>query len=132
MSNLRKLRNEKGLTVRALGSIVGVVGAQIGHYETGHSALSAEMAIKLADYFGVSTDYLLGVTEIREKPDDIVKKYEQLLKEQNDQKDKIIKEQTIKYRDVSEMSTEKVRKEVYGIIKDMLTYIRDAEEKDNG
>ena len=31
-------------------------------YETGTIALSAETAVKLAKYYGVSVDYLLGVT----------------------------------------------------------------------
>lgn len=60
MERLKDLRTEKGLTTSALGKIVGCSNPTITHYERGDREPSLEMLCKLADFFGVSVDYLIG------------------------------------------------------------------------
>ena len=54
------LRKEKGITQSELGEQLGVVKSTISVYEAEHSEPNIETLIKMADYFGVTTDYLLG------------------------------------------------------------------------
>lgn len=54
------LRKEKGITQSELGEQLDVVKSTISLYEAERVEPSMETLIKLADYFGVTTDYLLG------------------------------------------------------------------------
>lgn len=58
--NLRKLRAERGLTQKELGDRVGLSKAVVSKYENSLGYPSLDMLIKIAAFFGVSTDYLLG------------------------------------------------------------------------
>lgn len=60
---IRALRLSKGLTQEALGKIIGVKYDSISIYERGKNYPEVRNLIILADYFGVSTDYLLGRTD---------------------------------------------------------------------
>jgi len=62
MENLRKLRKDAKLTMKQLGEIMGVAESTISLYETGNREPDKETLFKLADYFDVTTDYLLGRT----------------------------------------------------------------------
>ena len=60
-SRLNKLRTDKKLTFRQLGSLAGVDAGWINRLESGErSNISLDAAIKLADAFRVSLDYLAG------------------------------------------------------------------------
>lgn len=63
MNRLRELRKEKGLTTTELGEIIGCSNPTITNYERGYRKPDPETLLKLADYFGVSVDYLLGRDE---------------------------------------------------------------------
>lgn len=56
LSSLRKTNNISQLE---LASNIGISDRTVGMWERGLSAPNAETAIKLADYFDVSIDYLL-------------------------------------------------------------------------
>ncbi len=71
---LAELRQERGLTQKELGQVLCVSTGTISNYETGVHLPDAYKIITLADYFGVSTDYLLGLTRIRETQTDFQKK----------------------------------------------------------
>jgi transcriptional regulator with XRE-family HTH domain len=62
---LLALRTEAGLTQDELGDKVGVTGKSINVYETGRGAPSYHVLIRLADYFGVTLDYLCGRSNSR-------------------------------------------------------------------
>lgn len=62
---LRALRNERGITQTELSSRVGVSAAMISSYELEQRQPSYEVLIKFAAYFGVTTDYLLGLEKTR-------------------------------------------------------------------
>lgn len=57
------LRQEQGLTQEALGEIIGVKRYAVYTYEKGLNYPEVRNLIILADFFGVSTDYLLGRTD---------------------------------------------------------------------
>ena len=60
---IRQLRSEQGMTQEALGTIIGVTRFSVYSYEKGLNYPEVRSLITLADYFGVSTDYLLGRTD---------------------------------------------------------------------
>lgn len=57
---IKKLRLDKGLTQREVADIINIRQASYSKYETGDSQPKIETIIFLADFYGVSTDYLLG------------------------------------------------------------------------
>ena len=59
-NRLRQLRRERGLTRQQLAGATGVGRATLGHYEAGTSEPGLRNLIKLADYFGVTLDYIAG------------------------------------------------------------------------
>ena len=59
MDRLRELRLKKNLTQKELADILDVDRTAIAKYETGASGAKSEVLKKIADYFGVSVDYLL-------------------------------------------------------------------------
>ena len=62
---LKTLRDEKGLTLKQMGEILGVSHMTYQRYEKNDTDVSTDMLTKLADFYGVSADYLLGRTEIK-------------------------------------------------------------------
>lgn len=72
---LKKLRTEKGITQEKLGNIIGVSDRVIGYYEADNRFPKDEILLnKIADYFEVSLDYLLGRTDNKNIVQDIDKK----------------------------------------------------------
>lgn len=57
---LKMLRSEKKITQEELGKVVNVTKVSISGYENGNRTPDTETLQKLADFFNVSTDYLLG------------------------------------------------------------------------
>lgn len=62
---LIKLRKELNLTQEELAQKIGYTRTAISAWEIGRNEPSNADTIKLAEYFGVSTDYLLGKSDIR-------------------------------------------------------------------
>ena len=62
---LAKLRKERGILQKELANYLNVTVATISNYEKGVHAPDYETLIKLADFFDVSTDYLLQRTDYR-------------------------------------------------------------------
>jgi len=60
---LKKLRKNKGLTQKELADHIDVVQSKISSWETERLEPNLYRLIQLADYFGVTTDYLLGREE---------------------------------------------------------------------
>ena len=63
--NLRAIREDKDLRQSDVAKILNVSQNTYSQYETGVIALTAEVLIKLADYYCVSIDYLLDRTDIK-------------------------------------------------------------------
>lgn len=58
--NLYFLRNYKRMTCAELARALGLGGSTIGTYETGRAYPTLPKLCKIADYFGVSLDWLVG------------------------------------------------------------------------
>ena len=65
MNRLKFLREEKGLLQEDVGKILEVSGRAIGNYENEKRDIPTEYVVKLANFFNVSTDYLLGKSDVR-------------------------------------------------------------------
>ena len=57
---LKELRKLNGLSQAALSSLLGVTQQAVGKWETGRSPPDPQTLARVAAYFKVSTDYLLG------------------------------------------------------------------------
>lgn len=62
---LIKLRKELNLTQEELAKKIGYTRTAVSAWEIGRNEPSNADTVKLAEYFNVSTDYLLGKTDIR-------------------------------------------------------------------
>lgn len=60
---MRKLRKAKGITIKDLSEIIGADRSTMSRWEKGYRTPDAEILFKLADYYGVSMDYLAGRTD---------------------------------------------------------------------
>lgn len=65
MNRLRFLRSEKGENLEKIAEYLNVSIQTISNYENEKRDMSPDTIIKLAEYFSVSTDYLLGKSDIR-------------------------------------------------------------------
>lgn len=65
-NNLRKLRKEKGLSQIAVQMQIGIEQALISKYENGERVPPTETLMQLADFYGVSMDYIMGRTDRKE------------------------------------------------------------------
>ena len=63
--NIRSLRLERGLKQEELGHRIGVSKQSVSNWENENIMPSIELLIRLADIFGVSTDFLLGREPVR-------------------------------------------------------------------
>ena len=59
---LRDLREDKGKTQAEISSLLGTTQQIYSRYETNRTDLPLRHLIKLADYYQVSADYILGRT----------------------------------------------------------------------
>ena len=64
---LKLLRNDKDLDQKDLADFLGVVQQTYSRYESGEISITAEASVKLSKFYGVSTDYLLGLTNNPQK-----------------------------------------------------------------
>ncbi len=62
---LKQLRREKNLTQEQLAEVFGVARNSIFSYETGRRIPDIEVLKSYAEYFGVTSDYLLGLSDNR-------------------------------------------------------------------
>lgn len=65
MERLRDLRLQRGMTQTQVGDLIGVSCVTVGRYEAGEREPSNAKISALADYFGVSIDYLIGRDETK-------------------------------------------------------------------
>ena len=63
--NIKKLRLAKGLNQVEFAKILCVTKQCVSNWENDNVVPSIDMLCKIADFFGVSTDYLLGRSERR-------------------------------------------------------------------
>lgn len=71
MERLRELRKSKGISLKELGAIVGVAESTMSLYESGKRQPDYETLLKLAEYYGVTVDYLLRGSEEEQLPEEL-------------------------------------------------------------
>jgi len=62
-NNLKKLRENKGITQIALQMATGVEQALLSKFENGERVPPTETLIRLADFYNVSMDYIMCRTD---------------------------------------------------------------------
>lgn len=60
---LRSLREDKDLSIRKLAELLYLQRTTYHNYETGKREIPLELAITLAKFYGVSLDYLAGLSD---------------------------------------------------------------------
>ena len=68
MLRLKEIRNEYQYSQLKLSEQLGVSRSAVAMWESGSSQPDNDMLLRIADIFGVSTDYLLGKTDIKKAP----------------------------------------------------------------
>ena len=64
MSNrIRELREKRGMNQEALARFIGVSQQTISKVERNTDALGVDLLIEISDFFSVTTDYLLGLSD---------------------------------------------------------------------
>ena len=61
--NLKSIREDRDIKQKDVAKILNVSQNTYSQYETGVISLTAEVLIKLSDFYGVSIDYLLDRTD---------------------------------------------------------------------
>ena len=60
---LRELREDHDKSQREIAALLNMPQSQYWRYECGYRDIPSDILIKLADYYNVSTDYILGRTD---------------------------------------------------------------------
>ena len=60
---VNQLRKGAGLTQQQLGEVLGLTHKSISMLESGGRSTTIDKLVLLAEYFHVSTDYLVGITD---------------------------------------------------------------------
>lgn len=68
MNNLKLLRKKRGLSQQDVAAAINVARSTYTQYETGKRLPSIDVLTKLAEYFGVSTDEILGLDNAKQEP----------------------------------------------------------------
>lgn len=63
MNRIKELREDRDLRQIDISEKVGIDQKTLSNYETGKTNPDSFAIIKLAEFFGVTCDYLLGVSE---------------------------------------------------------------------
>ncbi len=71
---LRDLREDHDLTQKELGEAINLPQRTYSSYETGGRMIPPEVLCALADFYGVSVDYLLRRTNIPETAEQLIRR----------------------------------------------------------
>ncbi len=69
---LQELREDRGISRKDLAAKLNITVSALGMYEQGRREPNMEMLIKLADYFDVSLDFLVGRSFNKEETSKII------------------------------------------------------------
>lgn len=70
MNRLKELRTDKNLSQAKLAELFNISQQAVSHYEKGSRDIDSALLKNLANFFNVSTDYLLGISDIKNYTDD--------------------------------------------------------------
>ena len=60
---IRSLREDRDLTQKKLATILNCSQQVYSNYELGQRDIPTDILIKLSNFYGVSVDYILGITD---------------------------------------------------------------------
>ena len=63
MNNIRRFRESRGITLKQMAGAVGVGESSIRNWEHGRREPATYVIVRIAQTYGVTTDYLLGLTD---------------------------------------------------------------------
>ena len=64
-SRIKQLRENRGLIQEVLASELGITQQMLSKYERDVLCIKVDVLKRIAEYFNVTTDYLLGVSEVK-------------------------------------------------------------------
>lgn len=64
---IRDLREDKDLTQKQIGELLGMSQTGYSKYETGENDIPSSVLIKLVRFYETSVDYLLGETNCKDR-----------------------------------------------------------------
>ncbi len=64
---LRDLREDQELSQRQIARVLHMSQTGYSKYETGENDIPTAVLIQLSDFYGVSVDYLLGLTDSKKR-----------------------------------------------------------------
>lgn len=67
LNRIKDLREDKDLKQKDIAKILNVSQQQYSRIETGENEIKLDSLIKLALFYNTSTDYILGLTNKKEK-----------------------------------------------------------------
>ena len=71
---LKDLREDCDLKQRDVATILGMSQTGYSKYECGTNDIPTNVLIKLSDFYNVSVDYILGITDIKTRHKDVRKR----------------------------------------------------------
>lgn len=77
-SRIKQLRKKRGLIQEVLAAELGVIQQMLSKYERDITLIKVDILKKIAVYFNVTTDYLLGVSDVKRDLQDQIKMSETL------------------------------------------------------
>lgn len=63
---IKMLRATAGMTQEEFGKVFGIVKSTVSLYESGKSCPNDQMKLKICEYFNVSLDFLIGISNVAE------------------------------------------------------------------
>lgn len=64
-SRIKELRKKRGLMQQRLASELGITQQMLSKYERDVTLIKVDVLKKIAKYFNVTTDYLLGISDVK-------------------------------------------------------------------
>ena len=64
MNRIKDLREDRDLRQADVAEAIGIDQRSLSNYETGKTNPDSSVVVRLARFFGVSCDYLLGVSDV--------------------------------------------------------------------
>ena len=72
MNRIKELRLSKGLKQSDIADLVNVRQTTVSHWENEATEIDRQSMFKLADFFGVTIDYLLGKSDTPNPPELVI------------------------------------------------------------
>ena len=126
LNSIKKLRKEAGLNQEEFAKLFNVHQTAVSRWETGKTSPDTDIIIKMAKYFKISTDDILGNTDIKKSPSN--------MEEENNIAKEIIEGlqkggAMIAGKGKNGVDTIQVSDEEFEVMKNMLEAMRKARDK---